>query len=737
MSAEASPQPYVGLRPFQTADAAWFFGREHESTALARKIRGNRFTAVVGASGSGKSSLVLAGVLPQLVGDGWQSLEAKPGAAPIAQLAAALAAAAAGGEDHLGQARRFRFDASLRGSAFGLADVVASMSPNARPIVLVIDQFEELFRYGEGMTGSQRAAMREEGRAFVELLLTATRHEGSLHVVLTMRSDYFGNCAAYQGLAEAVSASLYLVPVPNRDQLETAIRNPVAKAGATIDDGLVQRLLVEVEEEADRLPLLQHCLMRLWQQPVVEAQGGDGASEPTACPVTRRALDLSAYRSLRESLSAHADEILAELERQHPTYPRVAEFLFRALTEIDNQGRPVRRPRTMAELTLEIGADLAVLQRVIGPFRRHDATFLAPYGDKPLVVDDVVDISHEAFIRCWKRINDPTLDEKTGRPKGWLQREEKDGRTWRSLLSNAEAGTPLSLPSIEWHRRWLGTLPGSGWAQRHGGNPEAVERLLQLENDAVSEWLAFLAGQLRKDREYKEYVRHAGYLVVEDVDRYNAKVNLCRDILVGGYGATGFWKHITLHWFMSSDVYRYLEEVWFRDVIKLEAHSIWESKGAVLDRPPELIKEDYFDAYEKYRWIFLDQEIKRGTDEFLTVKDYLSTVYMDDTGKRHALIARKARELSVYATKRQDDKINWMQAAKFVEEFYNNIIPAVMELDRVALHAVREAVWRSESKDSRLSIMNCLEAGICMYFVRGFESATEDWEPLSNKEVSG
>ncbi len=112
------------------------------------------------------------------------------------------------------------------------AETIHDDQDEAARLILVVDQFEELFRYGEEARDLQKAALQEETRAFVELLLTAVSlARGRLHVVITMRSDYFGNCAAYAGLAEAVSASQFLVPVPSRDQLEEAIRQPVEDAG--------------------------------------------------------------------------------------------------------------------------------------------------------------------------------------------------------------------------------------------------------------------------------------------------------------------------------------------------------------------------------------------------------------------------------------------------------------------------------------------------------------------------
>ncbi len=189
------------MRPFEHADHQWFYGREKETAALTRQVRGSRFTAVVGASGSGKSSLVRAGVLVELTKDGWLPIVAKPGSSPIAKLAAALSERARDPEeDRLSDARSYRFNAALRASAYGLAEILEKLAPDAPRLVLVVDQFEELFRYGEEARGVQKAALQEESRAFVELLLTAaSRAGGRLHVVITMRSDYFGNCTAYAG----------------------------------------------------------------------------------------------------------------------------------------------------------------------------------------------------------------------------------------------------------------------------------------------------------------------------------------------------------------------------------------------------------------------------------------------------------------------------------------------------------------------------------------------------------
>ena len=124
VSEPAPRAPFVGLRPFDLADAAWFFGREREVARLTRKVRASPFTAVVGASGSGKSSLVRAGVLPVLRQDGWREVITKPGAAPIARPRDGLAELGGGSEDRLARLGATDTTPLLRGSAFGLAEIV-------------------------------------------------------------------------------------------------------------------------------------------------------------------------------------------------------------------------------------------------------------------------------------------------------------------------------------------------------------------------------------------------------------------------------------------------------------------------------------------------------------------------------------------------------------------------------------------------------------------------------------
>jgi hypothetical protein len=165
------------LRPFAFADHAFFFGREDQSFELYRRLDRSRFIAVVGSSGSGKSSLVRAGLQPltvaetaEAVGRSWRWIELRPGDAPLASLAAALAALAPASDDPAADAgRRERVAYILRQSRFGLGEAIDAVGglAGATPL-LFVDQFEELFRYaagaGRGIGGAEAAGSREEMR---------------------------------------------------------------------------------------------------------------------------------------------------------------------------------------------------------------------------------------------------------------------------------------------------------------------------------------------------------------------------------------------------------------------------------------------------------------------------------------------------------------------------------------------------------------------------------------------
>ena len=499
-SGASAKHPFPGLRPFAYRDHEYFYGREDHIYALYRLIASARFIAVIGSSGSGKSSLVRAGLLPFLdtetreaAGRNWLWREMRPGDAPLQSLTALLASLSVDDDPLLASGRRDRIAAQLRRSSFGISEALAEIKDIAdHSVVLVIDQFEELFRYAPA--GSGRTALsgdevraRDEATQFVQLLLQASQvPSNDIHVMLTMRSDFIGDCARFHGLPEAVCAAQFLVPSLTRDQLDEVIRKPVEKAGATIDPQLIERLLNDCGTEMDQLPVLQHCLSRLWEEAgqgsaeIVIPQSNDAAAEGQTAIEQNRGRHLSPehYRTIGEfsdALSRHADEILKDLPG--PTLQLAVEQIFRALSELDKEGRAVRRGLRFAQLAAETGVDEAAVRQVLDRFRAEDCSFLTPSPFEAREISDTtrIDIGHEALLRRWEKVSGRGADP------GWLRNEQRAGERYRGLLATAE-GKRAKLPShlIDTRWEWWAARPRTEqWAERYGGGFARVQRLLQ------------------------------------------------------------------------------------------------------------------------------------------------------------------------------------------------------------------------------------------------------------------
>ena len=242
-AAEASLdiRPFPGLRPFDEQEDFLFFGREGQSEQILGAMRRTRLLAVVGASGSGKSSLVRAGLIRYLHGEflatggaRWRVALMRPGADPIGALARAIVSQElleAKPTDPEETARRVLLtSATLKRGGLGLVDTVKrARLPEDKSILIVVDQFEELFRFGE----AAGAKSSDEAAAFVKLLIEAARQTAArIYVVLTMRSDFIGDCARFRDLPEMVTQGLYLVPRMTRAQRREVIEGPCASPAA-------------------------------------------------------------------------------------------------------------------------------------------------------------------------------------------------------------------------------------------------------------------------------------------------------------------------------------------------------------------------------------------------------------------------------------------------------------------------------------------------------------------------
>ncbi|MFN7927193.1 MAG: hypothetical protein U0Y68_04475 [Blastocatellia bacterium] len=466
--------PFPGLRPFEFDESHLFFGRDGQSERVLRKLSATRFVTIVGTSGSGKSSLARAGLLPELfggtmvsAGSNWRVAILRPGNHPIRNLALALNEEGAFGAADPDKLQAAITESTLRRSSLGLIEAVrqAGLQPDENLLVLV-DQFEEIFRFAKT---AQSEAYKNEAAAFVKLLLEARRQrEVNIYVILTMRSDFLGDSAMFRDLPEAINDGQYLVPRLTRDQLREAITGPVAVAGGSIAPRLVDRLLNSMGDDQDQLPVLQHALMRMWDEWTSEVGSQNAATTDNGRPI-----DLQHYEAIggmAEALSRHADEAYAELPDDR--HRLIAEKIFKCLTEKGDDNREVRRPTTVADLCAVANATEPKVMTVINTFRREGRSFLMPPEHTPLEPHSLVDISHESLIRVWRKL------------RGWVEEEVQSARTYQRLAASAvlhQANEEELLHGIrlrldqEWRAR---TNPNAAWARRyHPAYPLAISYL--------------------------------------------------------------------------------------------------------------------------------------------------------------------------------------------------------------------------------------------------------------------
>jgi uncharacterized RDD family membrane protein YckC len=507
MSSDLGPQsnPYPGLRPFRAEDTHLFFGRDQQRSELLSRLRRSRFLAIVGTSGSGKSSLVRAGLLPGLYGGfmagggtRWRIADTRPGGDPIGRLAAALDQPGVLQETSAGADKLSFTEATLRRSAMGLIEAVQEARlPAGEKLLVLVDQFEELFRFIDTVHSAD--AIRDASD-FVKLLLEAARQSDlPIYVVLTMRSDFLGDCARFRDLPEAINDGQYLVPRLTRAQNREAIVGPAAVHGVTLTPTLLNRLLNDVGDDPDSLPILQHALMRTWDRWKAEHPEDD-------------ILDLEHYESLggmAHALSRHAESVLKDLSSGYNAAEadkrqQIAESLFKCLTEQSESNQQVRRLATV-ETIAEVGnASIDEVVSVIEEFRRPGNSFLMPPSSDELLPHTYIDISHESLIRHWKTL---------GR---WVREEAGSASDYKRLARTAVLypekedlleGRRLRA-SLEWRGR---QQPTAAWAKRYD---PAYEKAMDFLAESEARMHAAEKEKVRRKRVRNTVLAGAGAVVL-------------------------------------------------------------------------------------------------------------------------------------------------------------------------------------------------------------------------------
>ena len=389
--------PYKGLRPFTEADVDDFYGREAFVERLLERWRSpapqDRFLAIVGPSGSGKSSVIRAGFVPALrrgAIDGsreWFITDLVPGRHPMEELDAALLRVAA--EPPPGQLQ------VLESGPRGLLQAVDRVIPRGAELLLLVDQFEELFTLTEDE--AERSALLEA------LRVAAADPASRVRIVVTLRADFYDRPLNYPRFGELLGTCTEVVTPLAPDELERAIVRPASAVGMTVDPALVAQVASDVAEQPGTLPLVQYALTELFDR------RQDGR------------LTLEAYRAIGGvggALAGSAEHLF--VTRQLPGRSAVRELFLRLVTL--GEGTPDTRRRVRLSELAAVEGDPEAMESALDAYGRHR---LLTFDRDPGTREPTVEVAHEALLSAWDRL------------RGWIDEARDDIRVRNTLASAA------------------------------------------------------------------------------------------------------------------------------------------------------------------------------------------------------------------------------------------------------------------------------------------------------------
>ncbi len=466
--------PYKGLRAFQENDAEDFFGREALSDKLAAHFRTrSRFLAVVGPSGSGKSSVVRAGLIPALRrgvipgSDRWFITDMIPGMNPMRELASALGRVAIDPPADL--------LTELQTDVRRLAKVNQQILSNDQDeLLLVIDQFEEIFTLVE----------KEADRAhFLESLLQAvTVPDSNMRIILTLRADFYDRPLLYPKFGDLVRTNMETVMPLSPEELEQAIAGPAVRVGARLEAGLAGAIVADVSEQPGVLPLLQYALTELFERRVDDL------------------LTMSAYRDsggVTGALARRADEIYANLDTD---VRAVTRQLFLRLVTL-GEGTEDTRRRVLRNELLSVEGDTHLMSDVID---RYGQFRLLSFDRDPITRSPTVEVAHEALIREWQRLRD------------WLHESREEVRLQRRITATA----------TEWYNANMDAsflALGARLQQFEGWAATTDLTMTQTESDYLR--ASLVARETRQAEEQKRLEREMAARAEAEAERDRARVS--------------------------------------------------------------------------------------------------------------------------------------------------------------------------------------------------------------------
>ncbi|MEI6488548.1 MAG: hypothetical protein WCP52_06280 [Bacteroidota bacterium] len=493
---EAFLCPYPGLRPFEEKESIFFKGRDTHVDEIIQQIEQKRFVMITGASGDGKSSIIYAGVIPNVKAgfikanyNAWRFSIIKPEDKPLYNLSASLAEVLNLSTDKVYEDLSYGFSSIIElykrsdyyidnqskdWQDLSLDDKKARRA-KASNLFILVDQFEEFFTNTENFYNGEPTAEAEIAiNLLTETVRVANEQKLPIYIVFTMRSDFIGNSSAFRGLPELVGFSHFFIPRLKREEIEKIVLEPALLNGDTISEQLVNYLTSAAADGADQLPIIQHALNRIWNIARENNEEMDlihlamaGGLDPLELPdKDRKRFNIFfdklpsnkkqhySHPSLQNVINAHADELLEDTvtEFKSTTNGTVDEKTirfalkrgFQTLTKID-EGRSVRHRTSVKDLIGNINIasiGLREVNNLLDKFREEGNTLINPFVSQTekLKEDSVIDITHEALIRNWKKLSewveedDQNLNNYTDFNKQ-LIRWEENNKSSRFLLS--------------------------------------------------------------------------------------------------------------------------------------------------------------------------------------------------------------------------------------------------------------------------------------------------------------
>lgn len=462
MSVDRGECPYRGLQFFDVNDSTLFFGREALKHRLLTKLwptegprQSIRFLGILGPSGSGKSSLARAGLVAavrngEIEGSRvWPTLILRPGSDPVESLGIALSELYAPLSDPI---RLAQFITTMRSDERALHVTIRLLlrdaAPNVRALLLV-DQFEETF------TVCHDEVAR---RAFLDnLLYAAGVVGGQAFVSIAMRTDFYGRCASHSPLANALSTSQILVDAMSELELRAAIEEPARLTGYEFEAGLVDVLLHDASKEPSALPLLQHSLLELW-----EHRAGNRFTH-------------AAYKQiggLEGALEKRAEKIFMALTPDEQAYAK--RMLLRLIQP--GQGTDATKRRAPVTELSVIASSKPMLDEIISRLTAPDARLLTTQTKDAVEGEPVVELSHEALIKSWKRLRD------------WIDEERQNLITQRRLSQATVEWVSAKRDDAYLYRGPL-LVAATEWAASHSDeiNPHEREFLDKSQDESAEQ----------------------------------------------------------------------------------------------------------------------------------------------------------------------------------------------------------------------------------------------------------